>query len=251
VEIIAGASHAIFIIIVKPVSNNQEDKARKRKDMTALRFSAWPLLISIAFSSVITTVQANETEDVFGNFRPNRAATAPAAPAAKPAAPPTAATPPAANPQPATAANADAPKAAAAAPAEPEAPAKTAAQLSSEIWDAARSGNTAAVQAALQEGANPNSATHLGETAMHAAVAVGSLSTVIALKNAGGNINAVTSNGWTPLHHAARFRRADIANYLRTQGANSQAYTRDNPPKTPLQMALDNGDMRIARILGY
>ena len=86
---------------------------------------------------------------------------------------------------------------------------------------------------------------------MHAAVAAGSLSTVIALKNAGGNINAVTSNGWTPLHHAARFRRADIANYLRTQGANPQAYTRDNPPKTPLQMALDNGDMRIARILGY
>ena len=139
----------------------------------------------------------------------------------------------------------------AAAPAEPEPPPKTAEQLTSEIWDAARSGNTAAVQVALQEGANPNSATHLGETAMHAAVAAGSLSTVIALKNAGGNINAVTSNGWTPLHHAARFRRADIANYLRTQGANPQAYTRDNPPKTPLQMALDNGDMRIARILGY
>ena len=227
--------------------------------MTALRFSAWSLLISLALSSVSIAVFANETEDVFGNFRSNRTLTPPAAPAPKPAAPTAAAANPVAAPQ-AAAPNANPPAApaastpapqAAAAPAEPEVPPKTAAQLTSEIWDAARSGNTAAVQVALQEGANPNSATHLGETAMHAAVAAGSLSTVIALKNAGGNINAVTSNGWTPLHHAARFRRADIANYLRKQGANPQAYTRDNPPKTPLQMALDNGDMRIARILGY
>lgn len=226
--------------------------------MTALRFSAWSLLISVALSSVSVPVLANETEDVFGNFRSNRTVTPPAAPAATPVAsaapaPQPAVSPasaPAANPPVAPVANANAPQPAAA-PAEPEPPPKTAEQLTSEIWDAARSGNTAAVQVALQEGANPNSATHLGETAMHAAVAAGSLSTVIALKNAGGNINAVTSNGWTPLHHAARFRRADIANYLRTQGANPQAYTRDNPPKTPLQMALDNGDMRIARILGY
>jgi hypothetical protein len=230
------------------VSNHKLNQARKSKDMTALRFSAWSLLISLALSSVSVAVFANETEDVFGNFRSNRTLTPPAAPAPKPAAPAAAA--PTANSPAAPAASAPAPQAAAA-PAEPEVPPKTAAQLSSEIWDAARSGNTAAVQVALQEGANPNSATHLGETAMHAAVAAGSLSTVIALKNAGGNINAVTSNGWTPLHHAARFRRADIANYLRKQGANPQAYTRDNPPKTPLQMALDNGDMRIARILGY
>ena len=232
--------------------------------MTALRFSVWPLLISMTLSSLSVSVWADDTEDIFGNFHSNRTVTLPAAPATAPAAPAVATPQPVAAPQtpapqtPAPAnnppttpvANANVPQPAAAS-AEPELPPKTAEQLTSEIWDAARSGNTAAVQVALQEGANPNSATHLGETAMHAAVAAGSLSTVIALKNAGGNINAVTSSGWTPLHHAARFRRADIANYLRTQGANPQAYTRDNPPKTPLQMALDNGDMRIARILGY
>ena len=81
--------------------------------------------------------------------------------------------------------------------------------------------------------------------------AAGSLPTVVLLVNNGANVNSVTSNGWTPLHHAARFGRADVANFLIQHGANPKIATRDNPPKTPVQMAVDRGDLRIARMLGY
>ena len=67
----------------------------------------------------------------------------------------------------------------------------------------------------------------------------------------GANVNATTATGWTPLHHAARFGRADAANYLLQQGANPKATTLGTPAKTPVQMALDQGDLRTARILGY
>lgn len=56
---------------------------------------------------------------------------------------------------------------------------------------------------------------------------------------AGGNINAVTFNGWTSLHHAA-VSDALILPIICVPLIH--VYTR-YPPKTPLQMALDNGDM--------
>ena len=134
---------------------------------------------------------------------------------------------------------------------QPEPPRMTQGELDSRMWDAARAGDVATVSAMLQQGANVGYASRFGETALHAATAAGSLQTAIYLVNAGANVNAVTSNGWTPLHHAARFGRADIANFLVNQGANVNAATAENPPKTPMQMALDKGDLRIARMLGY
>lgn len=124
-------------------------------------------------------------------------------------------------------------------------------ELNRQLWDAAHAGNTSTVQTLLGQGASPNIATKSGETALHAATAAGSLPTVVLLVNNGANVNSVTSNGWTPLHHAARFGRADVANFLIQHGANPKIATRDNPPKTPVQMAVDRGDLRIARMLGY
>lgn len=135
--------------------------------------------------------------------------------------------------------------------AQPEPPRMTQGEVDARMWDAARAGDAATVAAMLQQGANINFASRYGETALHAATAAGSLQTAIYLVNAGANVNAATSNGWTPLHHAARFGRADIANFLANQGANVNAATTENPPKTPMQMALDKGDLRIARMLGY
>lgn len=163
------------------------------------------------------------------------AAAAPVADAAKPAeTTASAATPPA---------DAAAPAAGAAAPSQTE--------LNTQLWDAARAGDAATVASLLQQGADVQMATASGETALHAAVAAGSLPIAVQLVGKGANVNAATSNGWTPLHHAARFSRADIANYLIQQGANPKATTSGSPAKTPVQMALDQGDLRTARILGY
>lgn len=137
-------------------------------------------------------------------------------------------------------------------PAEtPAAPALSQQELDKQLWDAAHAGDVATVKTLLAQGANANIATDAGETALHAAVAAGSLPSVVALVTSGANVNSVTRNGWSPLHHAARFGRADAANYLMQHGANPRVSTRDNPPKTPVQMAQDRGDLRTARILGY
>lgn len=124
-------------------------------------------------------------------------------------------------------------------------------ELDKQLWDAARAADLPTVNQLLQQGANPNVATALGETALHAAIAAGSMPVVVALVNSGANVNSTTVNGWTPLHHAARFSRADAAGFLLKHGANPASSTHDTPPKTPVQMALDHKDLRMARILGY
>jgi ankyrin repeat protein len=134
---------------------------------------------------------------------------------------------------------------------EATAPALSQNELDKQLWDAAQAGDAAKVGTLLQQGADANTATASGETALHAAVAAGSLPAVVQLVGKGANVNAATATGWTPLHHAARFGRADAANYLLQQGANPKAVTKGSPAKTPVQMAVDQGDMRTARILGY
>ena len=102
----------------------------------------------------------------------------------------------------------------------------------------------------IQQGGNPNITNPSGATALHAAVVGGTLPMVMYLVKSGANINATTSTGWTAMHHAARFSKPDVANYLKQQGLNPNTPTSDFG-KTPVQMALDNGDLRTARILGY
>ena len=138
----------------------------------------------------------------------------------------------------------------AAAPAQPEVPQISQAEKDSRFWLAAREGNSDEVAEMLQQGANPNTVNDNGATAIHGATQYGSLPLVIYLHKSGVNINATTTNGWTAIHTAARFGKADIANYLKQQGLNPNTPTSDFG-KTPVQMALDNGDLRTARILGY
>lgn len=165
---------------------------------------------------------------------PTTAAKVETAPATATAAPATTA-----EPAPATAAT------------ETTAPVLSQNELNKQLWDAAQAGDATKVGTLLQQGADANTATASGETALHAAVAAGSLPAVVQLVGKGANVNATTATGWTPLHHAARFGRADAANYLLQQGANPKAVTKGSPAKTPVQMAVDQGDMRTARILGY
>lgn len=135
-------------------------------------------------------------------------------------------------------------------PAQPEVPQLSQAEKDSRFWLAAREGNFAEVAEMLRQGANPNVTNSSGATAIHGATQYGSLPLVMYLHRSGVNINATTVNGWTALHTAARFGKADIANYLKQQGLNPNAPTSDFG-KTAVQLALDNGDLRTARILGY
>ena len=138
----------------------------------------------------------------------------------------------------------------AAAPAQSEVPQISQAEKDSRFWLAAKEGNSTEVAEMLQQGANPNTVNDNGATAIHGATQYGSLPLVIYLHKSGVNINATTTNGWTAIHTAARFGKADIANYLKQQGLNPNTPTSDFG-KTPVQLALDNGDLRTARILGY
>ena len=160
--------------------------------------------------------------------------------------------PAAATPAAAPVANAEGymPDPTAAAPAQPEVPQISQAEKDSRLWLAAREGNSTEVAEMLQQGANPNTVNDNGATAIHGATQYGSLPLVIYLHKSGVNINATTTNGWTAIHTAARFGKADIANYLKQQGLNPNTPTSDFG-KTPVQLALDNGDLRTARILGY
>ena len=160
--------------------------------------------------------------------------------------------PAAATPAAAPVANAEGymPDPTAAAPAQPEVPQISQADKDSRFWLAAREGNSTEVAEMLQQGANPNTVNDNGATAIHGATQYGSLPLVIYLHKSGVNINATTTQGWTAIHTAARFGKADIANYLKQQGLNPNTPTSDFG-KTPVQLALDKGDLRTARILGY
>jgi len=112
-------------------------------------------------------------------------------------------------------------------------------------------GNIGAIIRLVEQGANPRIATRHGETAMHAAAARGHLNIVNYLSKNGVSIHSTTSNGWTPLHHAARFGRASVAHFLVRLGANPRLTTKDLGRKTPIDIAVDNGDLRTARIMGW
>lgn len=123
--------------------------------------------------------------------------------------------------------------------------------LDEQLWLFARAGNLPVVMELIQKGANLNITTRYGETPLHAAATFGHVRVVNYLIAQGANVNALTTRGWTPLHSAARFGHPVVANVLKQQGANSLARTSDLGNKTPIEMAVDTGDLRLARILGY
>ena len=189
----------------------------------------------------VETPTAPDTAATPAMFDANGKAVAPAAEVATPAAPAMFD----ANGKPV------APAAEAAAPAAPEVPQLSQAEKDSQFWLAAKNGDLATVSSLLEQGANPNTTNDNGATAIHAATAAGSLQLVMFLQKSGTDIHTKTTKGWTALHTAARFGKADIANYLKQQGLDPNLPTTESPNKTPMQMALDKGDLRIARLLGY
>lgn len=125
-------------------------------------------------------------------------------------------------------------------------------ELDEVFWLAALRGDLNALILLVRQGANPRVKTRHGETALHAAAARGHLRAAHYLVRQGGvSVHSTTSNGWSPLHHAARFGHASVANFLMQSGANARLPTTDAGRKTPIDIAVEKGDLRIARIMGW
>ena len=249
---------------------------------TNLRSPMTALLVAASLSTAAQAEYADEwtSTNLWNAQRPSAARPAPVVPAPAPQAPaPQAASTPAPAPQPvavvarpavATPATpavamrssyryADTPTTAAEAvssapteTADPNpVPQMTQRDKDERLWLSALAGNLGSIHALVEDGANPRIATRYGETALHAAAARGHLQVVDYLIKSGVSIHSRTSNGWTALHHAVRFGHAQVASYLIRAGANPNLQTTDPGHKTPIDIAMDKHDLRMARLLGY
>jgi tetratricopeptide (TPR) repeat protein len=88
------------------------------------------------------------------------------------------------------------------------------------LLEAARTGDTAAVQQLLRKGANVNAARNDGVTPLYAASHEGHADAVKLLLAAGANVNAAANGGFTPLMAASEQGHADVVQLLKAAGAS-------------------------------
>src|SRR3977135_4196043 len=86
--------------------------------------------------------------------------------------------------------------------------------INGELLDAARSGNSAAVQALLGQGASPDSRNRLGAPPLNTAARAGDLPMAQLLIGAGADINLQNLAGVTPLMSAAYNGHTEIVQLL-------------------------------------
>jgi ankyrin repeat protein len=102
---------------------------------------------------------------------------------------------------------------------------------------AAKKGNWASVQSLLAGGANINTSSSEGATALHYAANDGNLAVVEVLLRAHADVNARTNDGYTPLHSAVHCRDVRVVRALLAAGADVNARTENNV--TPLILSID------------
>ena len=121
----------------------------------------------------------------------------------------------------------------------------------SSLWDAAMSGDVAALSTAIEEGAdvnaldvreNPN-----GRRALNWAASYNHVDAIQILLANGAEINAVNRTGFTPLHHAAEESSPDAARVLIEAGADVNLP--NNAGETPLERARREGHKEVASLL--
>ena len=124
-----------------------------------------------------------------------------------------------------------------------------AAPASSPVADAAMRGDTDAVRALLQQGADVNAAHGDGMSALHWAADRGDTEMAEMLVYAGANVDAVTRIGhYTPLHLAAKVGSASMVELLLKAGGDVTART-TNSGATPLHLAAASGDVDAVTVL--
>jgi ankyrin repeat protein len=119
-----------------------------------------------------------------------------------------------------------------------------------DLHDAVRAGDRAAVQSAIEAGANVNESNTWG-TPLDIAVSKGAGQIVQLLLDAGADIEGATAagaGGEHPLHlAAARTSGANIARLLASRGAHLDA--RDARGRTPLITAVLSNNLEVAEVL--
>ncbi|GFO39840.1 ankyrin homolog [Plakobranchus ocellatus] len=108
------------------------------------------------------------------------------------------------------------------------------------------------VETLLDAGADPNIANSLGDTALHMAVAEGSVGTIRQLVEAGAELEVRDSNGLTPLLLATNTGHADVIGLLKRCGANMTAVDKDgNSPLVRVLLVCSAPQEETLRILAY
>ncbi len=119
------------------------------------------------------------------------------------------------------------------------------------LWDAAKSGDVAALAKAIDEGAdvnaidartNPN-----GRRALNWAAWYNHADAIKELLKVGAEINGVNLTGFTPIHHAAEAGSPEAARVLIEAGADVNLPS--NAGETPLQRARREGHQEVVRLL--
>jgi hypothetical protein len=89
-------------------------------------------------------------------------------------------------------------------------------------FEAAMTGNVAALQRALRSGTNPNAVDANGQTPLHYAAGAGRLDATRTLVQRGAAVNEANSYGDTPLHKAAAGCHFDLIQYLLDSGSDDR-----------------------------
>jgi ankyrin repeat protein len=111
----------------------------------------------------------------------------------------------------------------------------------------ARNGNVAGVERSLQEGANPDSRSRIGETALVIALKKNDLVIARAMILAGTDVNLAAVNGVTPLMAAAYVGNREMVELLLARGADVNAV--DRLAKNAMTYAAGEGRTEIVTLL--
>ena len=112
-----------------------------------------------------------------------------------------------------------------------------AADVNARLIEAAKQGDTATVEALLEQGADVNARERKGQTALIRAALLGHTDTVQALLAAGADVNAKGKLGWTALMWVAGKGHTDTVQALLAAGADVNAKDRGG------DHSLDRGSM--------
>jgi ankyrin repeat protein len=121
------------------------------------------------------------------------------------------------------------------------------ADINSDLLDVAKKGDTKAVKALLDNGADVNAKNNTGATALIEAAIKGYADTVKALLNSGADIKVRDIGNFTALVWAATLGHTDIVQALIDEGADINA--KANPGLPALMLAAMNGHASTVKVL--
>lgn len=117
----------------------------------------------------------------------------------------------------------------------------------SALINAAKLGEIAAIDSAIEQGALAAGRDPEGRTALLWATSMGHIDAAKELLRAGSDVNAADNAGWTPLAAAVRARHREMVELLLDAGA--EVNPQDIEGRTPLMYAAEHDDLRVIRDL--